>query len=524
MKLALIALLCTVGAGSAWALLGDTRDQAEGRYGIEKREGPGQFQNSLLHGCKEITFEHEGWTIRCALLRATDGNDYIVREEYRKIWNTAVYKAGGTLMIRDFERDAVIQAEGGNLWIPQRFGNAGTELYSTLLNHFTHLAGVTGAMWTRSDGAVARADAIGTSLTFDLPQAMKYEIALSEAMDRKAREDAARISGQPAAQIQAPPPRATNQSAPAPAPVVTISPATAVQTIPPLTQQPQAPLPVPNAAVSPIPHHSNPLVAPPPSLQPASAPVGQFFFFALFGGLLTLIRLSLNQLGKRSSRRRPAAKATTTKGAVRHPQPVVAAAVEVAAAKPRTMRDLPWDEFELLVGQIYQRKGYRVKLSAGTGSDGGVDLELSKESQRVLVQCKSWNTLNVGVKEIREFFGVLVAERADRGIFVTTGSYTRDALDFATGKPIEMIAGAQLEKLLQEASLGSDDDLLNVRLWAPLFLNAASVTIPVCPFCKITMVKRSSKNGSFWGCSSYPRCRGKRQLRQHMENCSLVKA
>jgi len=128
-----------------------------------------------------------------------------------------------------------------------------------------------------------------------------------------------------------------------------------------------------------------------------------------------------------------------------------------------------------------------------------------------------------GVKEIREFFGVLVSERADRGIFVTTGNFTRDALDFAVGKPIEMIAGTELEKLLWQASLGPDDDLLNVRLWAPMFLNSASVTIPPCPFCKTTMVKRSSQSGHFWGCSGYPRCRGKRQLRQHMENCFLVK-
>ena len=62
--------------------------------------------STLIDGAKELTFEYQGWRIRCALLPASDGKEYVVREQYSKIVRTAL-KAGGVLNIRDFECDAV---------------------------------------------------------------------------------------------------------------------------------------------------------------------------------------------------------------------------------------------------------------------------------------------------------------------------------------------------------------------------------------------------------------------------------
>jgi hypothetical protein len=205
MRFVLIFLLAGGGCGSAWARLGDTRDQAESRYGIEKHEGTKLGQTPLLQGAKEITFESGGWAIRCGLLKATDGKEYVVREEYRKLWNTDINKAGGTMMLRDFERVAVLQAEGGNLWVEWKSGTPGIELYSPQLNQFTHLAGITGNIWMRKDGAIARTDAVGMMITFDLPQALKHEVELTAANQQKVRPGAGRISGAPVGQNQAHP-------------------------------------------------------------------------------------------------------------------------------------------------------------------------------------------------------------------------------------------------------------------------------------------------------------------------------
>ncbi|HEX5176092.1 MAG TPA: restriction endonuclease [Chthoniobacteraceae bacterium] len=55
----------------------------------------------------------------------------------------------------------------------------------------------------------------------------------------------------------------------------------------------------------------------------------------------------------------------------------------------------------------------------------------------------------VGVKPIRELYGVLMAGRADRAIFMTSGVYTREAQEFADGKPMQLIDGVGLCKMIE---------------------------------------------------------------------------
>jgi restriction system protein len=65
-----------------------------------------------------------------------------------------------------------------------------------------------------------------------------------------------------------------------------------------------------------------------------------------------------------------------------------------------SVKELPWKDFEYLVGEAYRRKGYQVQENTGTGPDGGIDLTLTREGERYLVQCKNWKTKSVGVPAI----------------------------------------------------------------------------------------------------------------------------
>ena len=89
-----------------------------------------------------------------------------------------------------------------------------------------------------------------------------------------------------------------------------------------------------------------------------------------------------------------------------------------------SIRALDWREFEQLTGEAYRRQGYRVTENGGGGADGGIDLILHKAGERWLVQCKQWRVFKVGVKPVRELYGVLMAHLAEGAIFVTSGTYT----------------------------------------------------------------------------------------------------
>jgi Restriction endonuclease len=107
-----------------------------------------------------------------------------------------------------------------------------------------------------------------------------------------------------------------------------------------------------------------------------------------------------------------------------------------------------WNDFEYLVTEAYRRQGYSIQENLGGGSDGGIDLVLSKDSERTLVQCKNWKSNKVGVTTVRELFGVMTAEGAFGGVIVCSGHYTNEAIEFAKGKSISLIEGTALSLLI----------------------------------------------------------------------------
>ncbi len=179
---------------------------------------------------------------------------------------------------------------------------------------------------------------------------------------------------------------------------------------------------------------------------------------------------------------------------------------------------LSWQEFEALVGEAFRRKGYRVLENPGAGPDGGVDLRLRKDGKKVFVQCKHWKKRDVGVKPVRELYGVMKAGGADEGIVVTYGDFTREAGAFARGKPLQLMGGEALARLLREVRKpqGAVQNA-STRPASPSSVQEESASsVPKkrrCPECGSDMVLRKARKGAhagqlFWGCSRYPQCRG----------------
>jgi restriction system protein len=176
-----------------------------------------------------------------------------------------------------------------------------------------------------------------------------------------------------------------------------------------------------------------------------------------------------------------------------------------------SIRALSWKQFELLVGEAYRRQGYSIEESLGGGPDGGIDVGLSKGGQKWIVQCKRWKTQSVGAPVIREMFGLLNHHQVAGVIVVTSGHFTREAIAFAEGKPIELIDGPALLQLVKDVqstpSSVQESPVLPVPTLSPV--------VPSCPKCGGTMVERVARKGTnagatFWGCTEYPQCRGVR--------------
>jgi len=177
----------------------------------------------------------------------------------------------------------------------------------------------------------------------------------------------------------------------------------------------------------------------------------------------------------------------------------------------QSMAKMSWAQFEQLIGEALRRRGFEVTETGGRTADGGVDLVLSKEGKRYLVQCKHWRVQSVGVGVVRELNGVVAARGAAGGYVVTSGVFTREAWAFAQTCAIELIDGEKLESLIRRVDRKrAEEDRPPARE-----ATSAPPTAVECPKCGSAMVRRVAKKGSlagkkFWGCSTYPGCRGVR--------------
>ena len=177
---------------------------------------------------------------------------------------------------------------------------------------------------------------------------------------------------------------------------------------------------------------------------------------------------------------------------------------------------MSWREFEMLVGEAFRLQGYRVAETGGAGPDGGIDLVLSKGSEKFLVQCKQWKAFKVSVTVVRELYGVIAAKGAAGGFVVTSGRFTEDATAFATGRNITLVDGPRLHGLLAQAKAArrTVNEPSGRTFDAPMPMPSA---LPACPACGAAMKKRVAKRGGntggeFWGCVQYPACKGTRNV------------
>lgn len=174
-----------------------------------------------------------------------------------------------------------------------------------------------------------------------------------------------------------------------------------------------------------------------------------------------------------------------------------------------SLRSMSWQQFEQLVGEAYRRSGFTVQETGQGGADGGVDLLLSRAGHKTLVQCKQWRSQQVGVSVVREMLGLMTHHGASGGIIACVGTFSPDAVQFAQGKPIELLSGRNLVELVQSVQ-GSQTVSSEAPERQERIPRIPSEANPSCPRCSKSMVRRTNRgNGQvFWGCSGYPGCKG----------------
>ena len=140
------------------------------------------------------------------------------------------------------------------------------------------------------------------------------------------------------------------------------------------------------------------------------------------------------------------------------------------------LKQVDFSKFEEIVVDLIIRMGYGgSKTEAKTsltkkGSDEGIDGIINEDRlglDRIYVQAKRWKDNNVTRPEVQKFAGALDGQGAIKGIFITTSSFTKDAIEFSNNlynKKIILIDGYKLSELMIEFNVGiSTVDIYEIK-------------------------------------------------------------
>lgn len=130
---------------------------------------------------------------------------------------------------------------------------------------------------------------------------------------------------------------------------------------------------------------------------------------------------------------------------------------------------MDWEDFEHLIRELFETEfgstGGEVKVTQAS-RDGGVDaIAFDPDPIRggkIVIQAKRY-TNTVGVAAVRDLYGTVMNEGANRGVLVTTSDYGPDAYSFAKDKPISLLNGANLLHLLEKHGQRAKIDIEEAR-------------------------------------------------------------
>jgi restriction system protein len=134
------------------------------------------------------------------------------------------------------------------------------------------------------------------------------------------------------------------------------------------------------------------------------------------------------------------------------------------------LASMDWEDFEHLIREVFANEfssnGGEVKVTQAS-KDGGVDaIAFDPDPIRggkIIIQAKRY-TNTVGVSAVRDLFGTVMNEGATKGILVTTADYGPDAYEFAKGKPLTLMNGANLLYLLEKHGYKAKIDIKEAKL------------------------------------------------------------
>lgn len=140
-----------------------------------------------------------------------------------------------------------------------------------------------------------------------------------------------------------------------------------------------------------------------------------------------------------------------------------------AIPQDENLASMSWEDFEHLIRELFEKefalRGGEVKVTQAS-RDGGVDAVAFDPDPisggKIVIQAKRY-TRTVGVSAVRDLYGTVLNEGANKGILVSTADYGPDAYQFASDKPLSLLNGGNLLHMLERHGYRATINLAEAR-------------------------------------------------------------
>ena len=115
------------------------------------------------------------------------------------------------------------------------------------------------------------------------------------------------------------------------------------------------------------------------------------------------------------------------------------------------VRQLKWQNFELLVAEGFRVQGFSVTEVASDRREEGADLMLAKGGRSYCVHCRDWQEAKVGLAAVQALYSVMLEREVTEGFLVTAGEVSEEAAALAHGRNIQFVKGPKLLAMIEKA-------------------------------------------------------------------------
>jgi ssDNA-binding Zn-finger/Zn-ribbon topoisomerase 1 len=215
---------------------------------------------------------------------------------------------------------------------------------------------------------------------------------------------------------------------------------------------------------------------------------------------------------------------------------------DVWRMRPDSYFDMGHRDFEDAICDVFRKLGYEATRTPFS-KDGGKDGILNKDGRKLVLECKRYGAKGkTGRPELQILLAAMMDEQADGAIFVTTGSFTSDALEYARNKKMKLYDRKSLPFLINEAygtpaelfaktmCLSCGDIVVQQVLEKAIestcsqghnvvcsvtigLLNGTLSPVRTCSLCSAPMKIIKYGNSDFLGCARYPACHHREHIR-----------